>query len=134
MWTKKAIILVDDELIILQCLKIQLERFLGRDIILELASTGAETKAIIDELYINQTNILLIISDYNLDDCKGTDLLIYCNEKFPNSKKIILSGQLDSEAISNFKETVGLHALFSKPWTFEEIRKSICEIPSIIPS
>ena len=122
---------MDDEFIILESLKIQLERILDKDIIFELASSGEEANAIIDDLYINQINLLLVISDFNLDDCKGTDVLTYCNEKFSNSKKIILSGQSDIEKITHFKESIGLHDLFSKPWSFDELRKSICRIPEL---
>jgi DNA-binding NtrC family response regulator len=132
MWDKKAILLVDDEFIILESLKIQLERILDNDIILEVASSGEEANAIIDELYINQINLLLVISDFNLDDCKGTDVLSYCHEKFSNSKKIILSGQLDIDKIIHFRETIGLHGLLSKPWGYEELKQSICKIPELL--
>jgi DNA-binding NtrC family response regulator len=134
MWAKKAVLIVDDEFIILESLKIQLERILDKDVIFELASSGEEANAIIDELYINQINLLLVISDFNLDDCKGTDVLSYCNGKYSNSKKIILSGQLDIDKITHFRESIGLHDLFSKPWSFDELRKSICKIPELFNS
>lgn len=134
MWAKKAVLIVDDEFIILESLKIQLERILDKDVIFELASSGEEANAIIDDLYINQINLLLVISDFNLDDCKGTDILSYCNGKFSNSKKIILSGQLDNKIIIHFKESNDLHDLFSKPWSFDDLRKSICKIPELFNS
>ncbi len=134
MWAKKAVLIVDDEFIILESLKIQLERILDKDVIFELASSGEEANAIIDDLYINQINLLLVISDFNLDDCKGTDILSYCNGKFSNSKKIILSGQLDNKIITHFKESNDLHDLFSKPWSFDDLRKSICKIPELFNS
>jgi DNA-binding NtrC family response regulator len=131
MSAKKAILIVDDEFIILESLKIQLERIIDKEIILEVAYSGEEAYAIVDELYSNEINLLLVISDYNLDDCKGTDVLSYCNEKFSGSKKIILSGQLDNENITHFKETIGLHDLFFKPWGFDQLRKSISKIPEL---
>ena len=73
MWANKAVLIVDDEFIILESLKIQFERILDKDIIFELASSGEEANAIIDDLYINQINLLLVISDFNLYDCKGND-------------------------------------------------------------
>ncbi len=132
MWNKKAVLIVDDEFIILASLKIQLARILDNDIIIEEASSCNEAKLIIDDLIINHTEMSLIISDYNLDDCKGTDLLYYCNDKFPHSKKIILSGQSDIDAILEFKEKYGLHAIFSKPWIFNDFKNSIYEIPDLV--
>lgn len=125
MSTKKAIIIIDDEFIILESLRIQLSRIIDEDIILEAASSGEESQALIDEFYNDGVDILLIISDYNLDDCKGTTILSYAHKKFPNSKKIILSGQSDIDEISDFDKNIGLHGSFTKPWMFEELKESI---------
>jgi DNA-binding NtrC family response regulator len=125
MSTKKAIIIIDDEFIILESLRIQLSRIIDENIILEAAFSGEESQALIDEFYNDGIDIILIISDYNLDDTKGTAILSYAHQKFPNSKKVILSGQSDIDEIADFNNSIGLHASFSKPWIFEELKESI---------
>ncbi len=127
----KAILIVDDEYIIIESLKIQLARILPQKIIIECASSGQEARAIMDDFFDNGIDILLIISDLNLDDCKGTDLLTYCSEKFPNATKIILSGNSTSELIASYAETNKLHATINKPWFFEDLKENLLRIPSL---
>ena len=121
----KAIIAVDDEFIILESLRIQLERILDETILIEVASSGEEAFALIDEFYERGVDLLMAISDFNLDDTKGTVVLAYVHEKFPDAKKVLLSGQSEIEQVEEFEEKIGLYARFPKPWEFEEIKYSI---------
>ena len=125
METKKAILIVDDEFIILESLRAQLGRFLDEEIILEAASSGEESIEIIDYCFQNNIDLQVIISDYNLEDMKGTDLLALAHEKFPSSKKMILTGQADLDKITDFKSSIGLEECFSKPWGFEHLKQTV---------
>lgn len=122
---KRAILLIDDEFIILEALRIQVSRVIPDDIHLEVATSGEEAKELITEFKKSNYNLLLIITDYNLDDMKGTEILQFALEHFPATKKAILTGQADDHAISEFKNTLGLEARFPKPWDFNEIKAFI---------
>jgi DNA-binding NtrC family response regulator len=122
---KKSILIIDDEFIILESLRIQVSRVISADIMLEVASSGEEAKALIADFKNQGIELIVIISDYNLDDMKGTEILQFAVENFPATKKAILSGQADDDAISAFKNTVGLDARFPKPWDFNEIKAFI---------
>ncbi|MFN5182914.1 MAG: response regulator [Bacteroidota bacterium] len=121
----RTILLIDDEFIILESLRIQLSRILDDSINLEVASSGEESYALIDEFHTSGVELLLIISDFNLGDSKGTEVLNYAHQKFPNSKKVILSGQSDIKMIDEFEKNIGLHDRISKPWEFHDLKISI---------
>ncbi len=122
---KKNILIVDDELIILHSLKIQLERGLENTHHIEAASSGEEAIELINEMYEKQTPIYMIISDYNLDDMKGTQVLKHALDLFPDVKKVIISGQLDEEDIRNFHSNYGLDLRLGKPWDIYELLEKI---------
>lgn len=118
---KKNILIIDDELIILHSLKIQLERELVNTHFIEAASSGEEAIELINEMFENKTPLFMVISDYNLDDMKGTQVLKHALDRFPDVKKVIISGQLDEEDIRNFHSTYGLDLRLGKPWDIYEL-------------
>ncbi|MFN6037280.1 MAG: response regulator [Bacteroidota bacterium] len=124
----RAILIVDDEFIILESLRIQLERILDETILIEAASSGEEAFALIDEFHESDVDLVMAISDFNLDDTKGTVVLAYVHEKFPDTKKGLLSGQSEIQQVEECEQKIGLHARFPKPWEFEEIKQSIQQV------
>ena len=122
---EKVLLVVDDELIILESLKIQLNRFLPDHIILEVADSGEEAYQIIDEYFENDHPISVVISDYNLEDMKGTDIVRKLHSKFPDSKKVILTGQADAESIQKNSEDIRIDNFLTKPWSFEEMKMTV---------
>lgn len=122
MLSNKAILIIDDEFIILESLRIQISRIIPGDVLLEAASSGEESIQLINEFKQNKKNLALIISDFHLDDLKGTDVLRHAVQHFPEVQKVILTGQADTQLIQEFNEDHGLDAIISKPWDFQEIK------------
>ena len=125
MQDNKAILIVDDEFIILESLRMQLTNFLDGSIILEAATSAEEAIGVIDEFYENKIDLILLISDYHLDTVKGTEVLLHAMQKFPNVHKAILSGQSDEEVATEIKKQIGSVDFITKPWDFEDIKKII---------
>jgi DNA-binding NtrC family response regulator len=126
MKTNKVILVIDDEIIILESIKIQLRRFLNEDDhIIELATSGEEAFEIINDYHTNNLNINLIITDYHLDDVKGTAIIYYMNEKFPLSKKYILTGEAGNNIIIDELKNIEIHGYISKPWEFEDFKNYV---------
>ena len=121
----KVILIVDDEFIILESLRIQISRILPDVVLLEAASSGEEAIQLIDEFQNENKNLVLVICDFHLDDLKGTDILKHAVSKFPSVEKVILSGQSNAELIEQFKNDYGLTAVINKPWDFGEIQDII---------
>ena len=128
--SNKVILIVDDELIILESLRIQISRILPDVVLLEAASSGDEAIQLIDEFYNENKDLVLVISDFNLDDLKGTDILKHAISKFSTVEKVILSGQSNTELIQQFKNEYGLAAVIDKPWNFGEIEEIILPLIS----
>lgn len=123
----KVILIIDDEFIILESLSIQISLILPENILLEAASSGEESIQLINEFKQNGNELVLVISDFNLDDMKGTEILKHSVNLFPKVQKIILTGQADAALITEFKNEYGLDAIINKPWNFEEIKRIILE-------
>jgi DNA-binding NtrC family response regulator len=121
----KAIMIVDDEFIILESLRLQLSRLIGPDILLEAASSAQEACSEIEAMSQRGDDLRLVISDFNLDDAKGTDVLKVAASFFPDTLKVILSGQSDNTVLEEFNQTYGLYAFVSKPWDFEQIKQLV---------
>lgn len=126
MKTSKVILIIDDEFIILESIKIQLSRFLDEDVhILEFASSGEEAFSIIQEYHSKKTMIDLIITDYHLDDMKGTDIIYYLHERFPLSKKYILTGESENNISPDEIKNIEIDGYISKPWEFEDFKNFV---------
>ena len=126
MKTNKVILIIDDEFIILESIKLQLGRFLNEEShIVEFASSGEEAFDIINEYHSNNVVIDLIITDYHLDDVKGTDIIYLMHEKFPLSKKYFLTGEAGNNIKIDELKNIEIHGYISKPWEFEDFKNYV---------
>jgi len=128
MLKNKIILIVDDEFIILESLKIQLSRILASNFELQMASSGEEALDLIDELHQEGEDLALVISDFNIDSYKGTDILRHAITQYPSVKKIILTGQADTKSINDFDLQYGIDAILDKPWDLSSIQTVINSI------
>ena len=124
----KIILLVDDEFILLESLRIQLGNILPQNILLESAMSGEEAIQLIDEFELAKQELLLVVCDFHLTDMKGTDILKHALKKYPEIRKIILSGQSNAEQIEDFKNEFPKTTVLDKPWNFEKIKAVVDEI------
>ncbi len=112
----KAILCVDDEKIIIVSLIEQLRERFGNQYLYEMAMSGEEALEIIDEMVEFGVSVILIISDWLMTGMKGDELLIRIHQKYPNTVKVMLTGQADTKAIDNARENADLKAYIAKPW------------------
>ncbi len=117
----KAILCVDDETIVLESLVEQLEKRLGEEYMYETAETAEEGFEVIEELVNENVDVLIIVSDWLMPGMKGDEFLIKVHAKYPNIVKVMLTGQVDNEAIKRAKKMANLHACMFKPWVEEEL-------------
>ena len=126
---RKFILIIDDEYIILESLRIQLERFLPEDIEVQMAFSGEEAYELLqDSAQSHDVDLLIVISDYNLGDAQGTDVLLKVKELFPAARRILLSGQAGSDAeIEKYIQATKLDLFLTKPWDLQELKLRISE-------
>lgn len=125
---KKPIVLcVDDEVTILDSLKIELKSVLGSDYLIETAECGADALELIEELLADNYEIALVICDYIMPDLKGDELLRMIHELIPKTLKIMLTGQADLEAVGNAIKYARLYRYIAKPWQAEDLKLTVKE-------
>ncbi|MDM8558169.1 response regulator [Candidatus Parabeggiatoa sp. HSG14] len=123
--SKPVILCVDDEVVILDSLKIQLKKEFGNVYLYEVAESADEALEIIDELYQDELEIMVIVSDWLMPGMKGDEFLIRVHEKYPKIVKVILTGQADKKAIERAHNEAKLHRCLQKPWDAQELIETI---------
>lgn len=123
--TKYAIICVDDELIILDTLKIQFKKLYGNQYLFEIAESVEEAWEVIEDLEQSEISIGMIVSDWLMPEVRGDKFLIDVHKKYPNIVKVMLTGQADEDAIERVKNKADLHYCLYKPWKEKDLYKVI---------
>jgi CheY-like chemotaxis protein len=120
-----AILCVDDEVMILESLREQLERHFGDRYLYEVAEGVEEAWQVIEELYGEGIGLVAIVSDWLMPGVRGDEFLIAVNERYPDIITIMLTGQVDEAALDRVRAKANLHACLRKPWTQAELVTSI---------
>jgi len=111
---KKIILCVDDEKIVLNSLKSQLKNKFGSQYRIEEIHEEYESPV-----------MLIIVSDWLMPEMKGDEFLIQVHEKYPNTIKMMLTGQADEDAIERAKQYANLRKCLAKPWNEQELLEDI---------
>lgn len=125
--SQQVIICVDDEVIVLDALREQLQQEFGDEVLIEIAESGEEALEVYDELLEEGMEIPVIIADFIMPGMKGDDLLSQMHKKSPESKKIMLTGQASLEGVSNAVNNADLYRYISKPWDKADLILTIKE-------
>ncbi|MEN9333070.1 MAG: hypothetical protein RLY35_250 [Bacteroidota bacterium] len=121
-----SILLVDDDAFILEVLRIQLERCLPDNVIIERASSGQEGLELVKQLSADEDQPLaLIISDYLMPGLLGSDFLIQAHEISPRSKKMMLTGQAEVDNVLKVLHHMELFRYVGKPWEPDFLNESV---------
>ena len=122
---KNVILCVDDEAIILDSLREQLEKHFGGSFLYETAENAEEGLEIVEELAADGLKILIIVSDWLMPGIKGDEFLIKVHQKFPSIVKVMLTGQANQDAVRRAENEADLFAVIHKPWNSDELFKVI---------
>lgn len=122
---KPVILCVDDEPIVLQSLREQLREAFGDAYSYEIAQDANDALEVLDELQDEETNVIVIVSDWLMPGMKGDELLITIHHRFPKIVKVMLTGQADEAAIVRAKAEANLHCCLFKPWSEAELIATI---------
>lgn len=122
-----AILVVDDEPMVLESLSEELQRNFGQNYQIEAAESGEEALEIIQELHVECIEIAVVVSDHLMPGMKGDELLIQVHSQYPNILKIMLTGQAEVEAVGNVVNLANLYRYISKPWDSTDLSLTIKE-------
>lgn len=124
---KLSILCVDDEVIILNSLLRQLQAAFGDRYVYEISENAEEALEIVEELQAENTDVIVIVSDWLMPGMKGDEFLTEIHKKFPKVVKILLTGQADEAAVERAKTQANLHSYLQKPWSEQELIACIQE-------
>lgn len=118
---KLAILTVDDEKIILDSVRAQLERNFQQLYLLEFAQSAEEAMEITTELVTEGVTILLIISDYQMEGMKGDEFARWIREKYPQIKVVMLTGHMGQDLSRTLLDAELVEKIIQKPWKESEL-------------
>jgi DNA-binding NtrC family response regulator len=122
---KPIILCVDDDVAVLQSLRITLRNGLGDTYFYEIAESADEAMEIIEDLELKSVPVVAVISDWLMPGMRGDEFLIEVHKKYPHIVKIMFTGQADEAAIARAKKYANLHDCVSKPWSDRELIETI---------
>lgn len=124
---KPVILCVDDESIILDSLKEQLQNIFGDDFDVETSEAGEDALEFLDELILDKIHIPIVIADYIMPGMKGDEFLKRVHLLSPETHNVLLTGQADLTAIGNTVNYAKLYRYIPKPWHKEDLVLTIKE-------
>lgn len=116
-----AIVSVDDEKIILDSIRMQLENKYKDKFVLEFAESAEEALEVIDSLTQTEIKILLVISDYSMPGMKGDEFAHRLKIKFPSINIVMLTGQISSELSTELVNKQMVIKVIQKPWKEDDL-------------
>lgn len=115
--TQPHIILVDDEAPIRHALR-RLLTF--DDYHLSCAASAKEAL-----LSLQKASTDVIISDHDMPDCSGVDLLRKVRDSSPETTRILFSGHIDIELLRAAVNAGEVYRFITKPWNDDELRMAV---------
>jgi DNA-binding NtrC family response regulator len=118
---KDVILCVEDEKYVLSSLKAELKDAFGKEYLIECAENGEEALEIIEEITEENREMPVVISDYIMPGMKGDELLAEVHKLLPRTRKVMLTGQADAEAVGKVVNNAGLYRYITKPWDVNDL-------------
>jgi len=86
------------------------------------AASGEDTLAIMEE-----NEITLIITDYDMKDITGVELLEEIRRKHPNTIRTILTAHTDKKMLMDAINKIQVYGFLTKPWKPEEVSSIVAK-------
>jgi DNA-binding NarL/FixJ family response regulator len=122
----KAIVSVDDEMLITQVLKFQLSKhFDQNELIFETLNEPNLTGSLIEEIIAMGIEVPLVIVDYQMPKINGAQLIMELRKNYPEIRYVMLSGQANEVVVEELIEAGVIDAFVSKPWEENELLRKL---------
>jgi two-component system response regulator HupR/HoxA len=109
---KRSVLFVDDEERVLSCLKGGLLEEPYKSL---FASSVKEALEILE-----QNEVQVIVTDMNMPEMGGLDLLKIVKKEYPHTIRMVLSGNADIQTLLAARNKGEIFRFITKPWDFEE--------------
>ena len=112
-----TVLVVDDEKMIVK----SLSRFLRMNELDVVTATSAKEALAI----IEKQEIALVLSDYNMPDMNGLDLMIEIRMKYPDTVRIMLTAFSEQRLMQTAINRGEIYRFFTKPWHEDELMSAV---------
>lgn len=123
-----VIVCIDDEKIVLDSLRDQMECRFGDTIAVECAESGEEAIDLIEELLSEGVEIPAVICDYVMPPMKGEKILSHIKSLNSQITCILLTGQATLDAVKKAVNSGIINRYMPKPWDKSVLYKTIEDI------
>ncbi len=124
---KGTIVCIDDERSVLLSLRDQLGWLLDHEYTVELAESGEEALALLEELAEDGMPVPVVICDQMMPEIRGVDLLERIHARYPKTLKILLTGIADLDEIVRAVNCANLYRYIPKPWDQADLELTVRE-------
>jgi CheY-like chemotaxis protein len=122
---KKAILCVDDEMIILLALIQELKSSFGNEFLYEKATDANQAFEVIEDLENEGVKLILIISDWLMPGIKGDEFLETVRRQHSGIKAIMITGQAEKEVIDRLLASGCVIDVIEKPWNPQRLTEAV---------
>jgi thioredoxin reductase (NADPH) len=113
---RPAIVVVDDEPVVLAAVARDLRRGFGEHYRIVRAGSGDEALDVLRELVRRGEQVALLVADQRMPGLSGTDYLVRAREIVPTAKRVLLTAYADTAAAIQAINEVSLDYYLLKPW------------------
>ncbi len=111
-----ALLLVDDEAILLLSMRQELRLAFGDSFIYETAFSAEQGLEAIERLASRGIQVAMVVSDWLMPGMRGDEFLKKVHSEHPSIKLAMLSGHAGDEQMDRLREEAGLVACLAKPY------------------
>lgn len=112
-----TVLVVDDEKMIIKSLS-RLLKMKGLDVVTAASAKGALA-------LMEKREIALVLSDYNMPDMNGLDLMIEIRMKYPDTVRIMLTAFSEQHLMQTAINRGEIYRFFTKPWDEKELMSAV---------
>ena len=122
-----VVLCADDEKIVLNSLRRELNEVLGDEFLIETAESGEEALDVFQEFLEGGHEIPLVISDQLMPGMKGHELFLQLHSLSPQTLNIMLTGQANLFAVTYALNFSNLYRYIPKPWEKTDLAMTVRE-------
>jgi signal transduction histidine kinase len=119
------ILCIDDEQPVLNQLSAQISRQFGQTHRVECSESAEEALDLMREIEAAGDEVHLVICDQVMPGMKGDRFLEAVSTRFPETMKVLLTGQAGLDAAIYAINRAGLHRYLEKPWEAEDLNITV---------
>jgi DNA-binding NarL/FixJ family response regulator len=116
MSSRRGILIVDDEAILLLAIRQELRLAFGTSFVYETAINAERGLDALKALTAKGVDVAVIISDWLMPGMRGDEFLRIARTEYPDTKLVMLSGHADAAQMEGLDQDIGLYARLSKPY------------------